>query len=543
MKKTSIFTALLLASLVAAITISTPLADFNGDRVSELVVGIPGEDPEYEGDHPVSAGAFDVMYGVVGLGFNDYMETMLWQGFHGVFGVPEAGDNMGNALAMGDFNGDDNWDLAVGVYNENLGDDTNAGGVQIFYGDGEVLRIDNSHMITQDTDGVPGGPEDNDHFGEVLAAGNFDDDAYDDLAVGVPQEDYGAIDSGIVTILYGSAGGLTGTDSVMLAQGLDGLPDTSEFQDRFGSDLAVGDFDNNDYDDLAIGVSHETLETPAYPNYIAQGGLVHVVYGDYMESDPGLNDDLLYEDSVLFDICDISQDGDSFGMSLATGEFNEGVFDDLAIGVLKMTEGDETVYGGVHVIFSGVDGLRDTGDQCVSSSDMGFTFDSNDGFSDPMASCDYNGDGYTDLALGVSGVSSGWSELCGSLAVVYGGSAGIRNTTAELFQQGEDGLQDIKEDYDYFGWKMTGGNFNGDSYCDLAVGVPYEDVGDPLVTDAGIVQILFGSDLGVTTQGNQRWYQGYNGMLNTAGENDKFGFALASIPFYNTWTFLPLMAR
>jgi hypothetical protein len=543
MKRISIFTAILLASLLAILQISKPLADFNGDRVSELVVGIPGESPEYEGTYPEGAGAFDVMYGVLGIGFNDYMETMLWQGFHGVFGLPEAGDAMGNALAIGDFNGDDNWDLAVGVYKETLGEDAAAGGVQIFYGDGEVLRIDNSHMITQDTTGVPGVAEDSDYFGEVLAAGNFNGDAYDDLAVGVPHEDGGASDSGIVTILFGSAGGLTGTGSLMLRQGHDGLPDSEEFHDYFGSTLAVGDFDNDGHDDLAIGVSNETLETPEYPNHAEIGGLVHVVYGAHI-SDPGFNDDLLYEDSTTFDICENSNSGDLFGWSLATGEFNEGVFDDLAIGVLKTGDGDEIVHGGIHVVFGGVDGLRDIGDQCLNSNDMGLTFDGDDNFCRSMASCDYNGDGYTDLALGAPADSTGWIDSHGSLAVVYGGSSGIRPTTTELFQQGQDGLQEEKEDDDLFGWKLTGGNFNGDRYCDLAVGVDYEDVGNPTIVDAGVVQILFGSEVGITTQSNQLWYQGYNGMLQEPGEYDHFGFSLASIPFYNNeWVFLPLIRR
>ena len=127
---------------------------------------------------------------------------------------------MGNALAIGDFNGDGNWDLAVGVYGENIGEDVNAGAVQVFHGDGEALTV-TDYMITQDTSGVDSSPETDDQFGEVLAVGNFNNDAYDDLAVGVPHEDNGTItDFGVVHILFGSGSGLTGAGSRDAASGL-----------------------------------------------------------------------------------------------------------------------------------------------------------------------------------------------------------------------------------------------------------------------------------------------------------------------------------
>ena len=543
MKKISIFTAILLTSMLAIFQISYPLADFNGDRISELAIGVPGEDPWYYGDDTAWAGAFDVMYGVLGSGLDDYGEQFLYQGMYGVYGVPELYDGMGKALAIGDYNGDGNYDLAVTVYFETIGTVHAAGGVQIFYGDGNALETDTDHMIHQDTAGVPGGNEENDYFGYTLAAGNFNHDAYDDLAVGVPFEDSGTIiDSGDVTILFGSAAGLTGTGSLMLRQGYDGLPDTEEQDDRFGSSLAVGDFDSDGYDDLAIGVPNEDLERPAYPYDVASAGVVHVVYGDHL-GPPVVGDDLLYEDSATFDLCENSDPEDRFGLSLATGKFNNGVFDDLVIGVEKSLEGGTTVYGGIHVVFGGLDGLKDSGDQCWNVADMGLNMIADDDFATSMGSCDFNGDGNTDLAISAIGDSDAVTHAHGSVAVMYGGPIGIYPSTTELFQQGLNGLQGKREDVDQFGYALQGGNFNGDSYCDLAVGVPFEDVGSPAVPDAGVVQILFGSQDGITTHDNQLWYQGYNGLQNSPGNYDHFGEALASIPFYNDQIYIPLTRR
>ncbi len=48
-------------------------------------------------------------------------------------GVPEAGDFFGDALAAGDFDGDGDSDLAVGVPRETIGDIADAGAVNMLY--------------------------------------------------------------------------------------------------------------------------------------------------------------------------------------------------------------------------------------------------------------------------------------------------------------------------------------------------------------------------------------------------------------------------
>jgi hypothetical protein len=70
------------------------------------------------------------------------------------------------------------------------------------------------------------------------------------------------------------------------------------------------------------------------------------------------------------------------------------------------------------------------------------------------------------------------------------------------------------------------GDFNGDGRDDLAIGVPDEDRGNPTVSNAGGVHVLYGTAVGLRAANNQFWAQS-----NTQGgleSQDRFGAALAA---------------
>jgi FG-GAP repeat len=134
----------------------TTRADFNGDGIGDLVVGVPEEDLSTGAD----AGAVNVIYGSAN-GLTDAGNQLLTQIFTRAGGNPsEPGDRFGSALAGGDFNGDGRADLAVGVPGEDLGTAADAGMVMVFYGSATGLtHINPSGTVdvwTQASVGVPG---------------------------------------------------------------------------------------------------------------------------------------------------------------------------------------------------------------------------------------------------------------------------------------------------------------------------------------------------------------------------------------------------
>jgi hypothetical protein len=79
-----------------------------------------------------------------------------------------------------------------------------------------------------------------DQFGYALAAGDFDDDGYADLAVAVPYEDIETTgNAGLVHTINGSQNDLTSTGNQIWYQGYDGVLGNVEEWDRFGWSLAA----------------------------------------------------------------------------------------------------------------------------------------------------------------------------------------------------------------------------------------------------------------------------------------------------------------
>jgi hypothetical protein len=216
-------------------------ADFNGDGRSDLAIGVPFEDV---GDIR-NAGAVNVIYGS-GHGLDPFDATgvradQFWDQGSGVADQPEIDDQFGAALAAGDFNGDGYADLAIGVPSEDIeGVATDAGAVNVIYGsdhgldpfDATGVRAD--QFWYQETPGIAGdGVQSFDRFGEVLAAGDFNGDDRDDLAIGIPGENLGsATNAGAVVVLYGSSNSLTATNSQFWRQGFSGIEDTAAVGDH-----------------------------------------------------------------------------------------------------------------------------------------------------------------------------------------------------------------------------------------------------------------------------------------------------------------------
>jgi hypothetical protein len=240
--------------------------DFNNDGYDDLVVGSPLKNIGGLAD----AGCINVLYGSAG-GISTSGDIELSQDSAGILGTSEAGDRFGGSLAVADFNADGYDDLAVG----SPGEADNGGVVQIILGGAGGLTTTGDQMWHMDQAELLGTREPGDEFGFALAAGHFDHDNYADLAIGVPGA---SNDAGVILVLRGSAGALTSSNQRLLLQG-DGLGGSFEPGDRFGSALAAYDFDDDGYDDLAVGVPGENDDVGGA--HVIHGGFYYLGYSDY----------------------------------------------------------------------------------------------------------------------------------------------------------------------------------------------------------------------------------------------------------------------
>lgn len=155
----------------------------------------------------------------------------------------------GPVVASGDINGDGYDDLVTGEPHspDDGGENMTGGVVGVYYGsaDGPAGREGPGTppvWWTQNSAGVPGTNEQGDGFGTDLSVGDSNGDGYADVAIGVAGEDIGAVaDAGAVTVLRGSAKGLTSTGALSVHQDTKNVPGTVEKGDKFGGQVSFTD--------------------------------------------------------------------------------------------------------------------------------------------------------------------------------------------------------------------------------------------------------------------------------------------------------------
>ncbi len=497
-----------------------------------LLIGTPFEDIHGITD----AGVFNLVPGIAGSGLDPARAT-LWSQDVLTDGA-EAYDYFADVMVSGDFNGDGYPDVAVGLPLEDWeswdGLDTvaDAGAVNVIYNGPNGLTAEGHQFWTQNETGVSA-VEEGDEFGYALAAGDFNGDGYDDLAIGTPYEDLEwegspITDTGVVIILYGSQNGLTPAHDL-----LKGILTQEDFytcnngeNDRFGAALASGDFDADGYDDLAVGVPLESEDVG-----VTEAGLILEFHGD---GAVGLDDVNVWQQGS-------AEVGDHFGAVLVTGDFNGDGADDLAAGTPDEDTFSTVDAGAVFILYGEMTrGLTNVGAQewwqdVIEGMD-GNPIDpseAGDHFGNALAVGDFDGDGYDDLAVGIPTEDSGsvGSADRGAVQVLMSNSDGL---TVEdgfiLYGTQQDG---------WLGSALAAGDFDLDGYDDLAVGEPGWDA---TYVDAGRVWLLYGEGVRPLTFSRQVTLDSNDLPANAEEAGDYLGSSLAVLPpTYRLY--LPLVLR
>lgn len=231
------------------------IGDFDHDGYADIVTGAPGKSLQGDPDNAGAILAFKGTHrGPAAWKTNDKSPFALkdeWQG---------------KVLATGDFDGDGYTDLLVGKPGGSSFD-KRSGTVTVLHGGQRLVGNESpkcgtagatpcstehaaltawEQLVPSDCPGQT--DADGDLFGSAIVAGDFDGDGLDDIAVGAPGRAGG---EGRVFVYSGASIKDKAPKSVMLAGTV------KKGVTSFGAALAIGDFNNDNDPDLAVGAPDE----------------------------------------------------------------------------------------------------------------------------------------------------------------------------------------------------------------------------------------------------------------------------------------------
>lgn len=509
MKYTSLTKAPLVAALVFSCTAANAARgpDFDGDGYDDAAMGMPDKNI----DGVTDAGNVLVSYGSAQGLTSEKGLNLLNRSATDIKGTPTDAARFGAALAWGDFNNDGHDDLIAGVPGDTVSGKTGTGSIQIFYGHAACQGLCNEIdvIVHRDSPGIVGSSEADVFFGAALAAGDFNGDGFDDVAIGVPgdtvrrrtQRKFGA---GSIHVIYGSPKGIHADATVMnhvlhldLQHAVPNNLPAAQAGSGYGQVLTAGDFNCDGVDDIAVGIPEYTVADQA------RAGAVHVVYGSVtgglnFQSSPGA---WLWTQGFL--LADAAEENDRFGFSLASGNFNDDFAGsnnpvacvDLAIGIPFETYDDPDVgpapgAGAMQVIYGNPLGLIATGSQFWHKGSIAKIAPvyTDENFGWDLVAADFNHDHRDDLMIGEIGAGFSGEPGEGAVAFLRGGNTGLSDDMYNAFSQGDNFVMGNPESGDFLGYRLGGGNFDGTGGDELLASSPFDNYDDGV--EQGIVQEL-----------------------------------------------------
>ena len=490
--------------------------DFNGDGLMDLAIGAPGMNgPRGE----TQRGAIFIYYGGSASGIGALpdevpMENTEPGGIEDAMLFGTSNDEAaGDIMVSGDFNGDGKDDLAIVAQYQQI---TSLGTtaftkVYVVYGhatrlSGQVALSDLGNTAGQGTiiRGTTGTPT---FHVSAMTTGDVIGDSADELVFSDTKNNAFYVFLGKYNISWDLDLELTDSDITLTHSEDTNLFSTDYFplynQNLAIAGVAIGDFNGDNINDLALGVPNESIETPDVTN----AGQVYVIYGDNIQLVPGaLSLDLIADVKIHG-----GQELDKAGGPLAMGDFNNDNIQDLMIGEPMSQRGTPgtTGLGQVQVVYGSTSpaatvDLFNQADITLHLSGSGAVGDvGRKGFKTGQAIMaeDVNGDNIDDMTISspyafFSTGQNGWVH------VVHGG--GSLKTDYALDIDADQWLLTPEPTEPLaagnMGEALAAGDFDDDGRPDLAMGAP-EGSADG-ATNAGFVPLLFAASTKIGCSGD-----------------------------------------
>lgn len=403
---------------------SLAAADFDGDGCSDLAVGVPGEDI---GSEILNAGGVSVLFGRAGgpNGTDDlFLPSEASSAPHG----PAANHFKGGAVAaVNRFTSASSLPmLAIGTQGHTSGAALGAGGVSVRRSGSEPGDLSSLVAFLERNQFPSELGKAGDGMGYQLISGDFDGDGFGDVVASSRHVGGCAVaapislcieNNGQLLVHYGSSG-VSGLRRERLHQDSPGVPGINADGDEFGSALAVGDFDGDGRDDLAVGIPGKTVQGQA------GAGSVVVLFGGPGGLLAQASSSLALTANSLFGLS--PAEDDRFGEALAAADFDLDGVDDLVIGIPGARVGSTLRAGRVAMIPSAVFASGPVVSARVFELSTPGT---QDRYGSQLSTGDYNDDGGADLVVGIPGRRDGSGRQKGGVQLLFGHS----ETATQIF--------------------------------------------------------------------------------------------------------------